>query len=275
MLHTVAVLYNQDKPEAKRAFSPLVRWLKSHKVQVLTHSNDNKLSRAKFAIALGGDGTILRVAKILAPLGVPILGINLGRLGFLAETDLKNLYPTLKMALKSELKVQDRLMLDITISKNRKKPYMRSLAFNDCYLHAGSSNRIVEIEAYINGKFLANYTGDGLILSTPTGSTAYSLAASGPIVSPDLPVILLTPICPHTLAQRPLVVSSKDEIELVLKDCGSSSHIIFSLDGQESIKIHKKDRILVETSKHRVKLLVDPKRNYYEILRTKLKWGER
>jgi len=146
---------------------------------------------------------------------------------------------------------------------------------NDCYLHAGSSGRIIEIETSLNGTYLATYTGDGLIVSTPTGSTAYSLAASGPIVSPQLSVILLTPICPHTLAQRPLLVSCQDKIELKVKECPKEQGVVLALDGQEYVNVKKSERVAVELASKKLRLLVDAERNYYEILRTKLRWGER
>lgn len=274
----IAVLYNPEKPQARKTFLKLLNWLKKNQVQPIINLSNKKINEAEFAIVLGGDGTILRVARVLSPLGVPILGVNLGHLGFLAETDFKNLFPTLKKALNNELKIEERFMFRVSLfrdNRNNSKPFVTSLALNDCYIHAGSSARIIEIETYLNGDYLATYTGDGLIVSTPTGSTAYSLAASGPIVSPELSVILLTPICPHTLAQRPLLISNKDRLELVIKNFPTDQYILFSLDGQENIKIKKETRILVETAPHMVKLVVNPKRNYYKILRTKLRWGER
>ncbi len=246
-------------------------------------AENSTLKSCEFAVVLGGDGTMLRFARALAPVGVPILGVNLGRLGFLAETALTNLQGTLKKALDYKLEIEERLLLQISIfsaAQTRKKNYYQSepqaklLALNDCYLHASSTNRIVEIETSLNGRYLATYSGDGLIVATPTGSTAYSLAASGPIVSPRLPVMLLTPICPHTLTQRPLVISSEDKIELKLSSDARGTFVFLSSDGQHAIKIYKNDRVVIETAPEKAKLLVQPGRSYYEILRTKLKWGE-
>ncbi|MBI2118514.1 MAG: NAD(+)/NADH kinase [Elusimicrobia bacterium] len=285
MSKTIAVFYNPDKPNIKNIHAHLIQWLKKQGVQVITKLSHGDLRCAEFALVLGGDGTILRVARTLAPHGIPILGINLGRLGFLAETDIKDLYKILKKALNQELKIEDRDMLKISVFRGGKNKRAKteildnlvksSLALNDCYIHTGSSSRIIELDAYVNGEFLATYIGDGLIISTPTGSTAYSLAASGPIVVPQLPVMLLTPICPHTLAQRPLLVSSQDHVELVIKNCALSKFIFLSFDGQESVSIQLKDRIRIENASQKLKLLVDPKRSYYQILRTKLRWGER
>ena len=272
MTRRVAVLYNADKPQAKKAVGPLVRWLKKQGVAAVTNLSHPQISQTEFAVVLGGDGTILRVARTLGPLGIPILGVNLGRLGFLAETDFKNLYPTLKKALQSKLAVEERLMLQVAHFRGEKKPSTVSVAFNDCYMHGGS--RIIEIETYLNDEYLTTYVGDGVIVSTPSGSTAYSLAASGPIVSPDVPVVLVTPICPHSLAQRPLVISSRDNLKLKVKHYPGDS-VRLSLDGQEHVKIKQGDTISIEKAPQKAKLLVLPGRNYYEILRTKLRWGER
>lgn len=275
MSQKVAVLYNPEKVEAKKALPSLLRWLKKNWVRTVTGLSRAGLSQVEFAIVLGGDGTILRMARTLAPLGIPILGVNLGRLGFLAETDFKDLYPTLKKALQSQLKIEERMMLQASLFDRQQKRLFSSLALNDCYLHASTNPRVIEIEASLNGEYLATYTGDGLILSTPTGSTAYALAASGPIVSPELPVILITPICPHTLAQRPLLVSSRDRLELSVKASSANPVALFSVDGQASIKVRRGEKIFIEAAAQKLKLLINPKRSYYEILRTKLRWGER
>ena len=287
---SVAVFCNPDKAEAREALRAISAWLRKRGVSAVTRLADPRLKSADFAVTLGGDGTILRVARALSPLGIPILGVNLGRLGFLAETDLKNLFPTLKKALSGQLKMAERHMLRGSLhrcgkkaGRNRKgelptidpkdKPLLTSLALNDCYLHAGVTGRVAEIEAYLNGDYLATYTGDGIIVSTPTGSTAYSLAASGPIVSPALPVLVLTPICPHTLTQRPLLVSARDRLVLVIRRAAQA--IQLSFDGQENAAAREGDCVVIEAAPHKAKLLLNPGRSYYEILRMKLKWGER
>ena len=267
----MAVLYNLEKPQAKKAFRALKTWLKNQGIRVLTSRNDPHIFQAEFAVVLGGDGTILSAARELAPVGVPILAVNLGRLGFLAATEFKDLYPMVKKALKSGLASEERLMIQATVAGKDGKPKLTSLALNDCYLHAGSSSRIVEVETRLNGKFLTTFKGDGVIVSTPSGSTAYSLAAQGPLVSPQLPVILVTPICPHTLSQRPLLVSSEDELELVVGD--STQSMLFSLDGQQNLKVERGTRIHLAAAREKLKLLLNPQRSYYDILRTKLSWG--
>ncbi len=274
MNRKIGLFFNRDKEPARKAFPEILRWLKKRGVDVMSNF-EKGLNQTEFALVLGGDGTILRLARSLAPFGIPILGVNLGRLGFLAETDFSDLYRTLEKALQYKLKIEERLMLEITLELKKGKKSKKSLVLNDCYLHTGPSTRILEIETFLNGEFLATYTGDGLIVSTPTGSTAYSLAASGPIVSPHLPVLILTPICPHTLAQRPLLVSESDRLQLTLKDGNSGGYAFLSLDGQESIRIDEKSSIFIESAPQKLKLLVHPQRSYYDILRKKLRWGER
>ncbi len=271
MLRSVVVYHHPDKPEARKAFAGLSRWLKKKKVSVVSRLNDSRCSSADFAVVLGGDGTILAAARSLAPHGVPILGVNLGRLGFLTTTEYKNLYSIVEKALKGGLKVQERLMIQVRVYGKNGKMSHASLGMNDCYLHAGSSSRIVEIETRLNGEFVTSYKGDGVIISTPTGSTAYSLAAGGPIVSPDLEMMLITPICPHTLSHRPLVVPNDGKLELIITR--SSSPILFAIDGQVNRQLAVGTRVEIKSAEKKLKLLVDPKSNYFEILRTKLNWG--
>ncbi len=272
MNKSVVLYHHPDKPEARKAFLGLKSWLKGKKAGVLTNINDPRCASADFAVVLGGDGTILAAARALAPHGVPILGVNMGRLGFLAGTEVKNLHRMVLLALEGKLKIQERLMLKVTVYGLGKKILHSSLAMNDCYLHAGSSSRIVEVDTKLNGEFVTTYKGDGVIIATPTGSTAYSLAAAGPIVSPDLEVLLVTPICPHTLSQRPLVVSSRGRLELIIRR--SSSPMLFSLDGQVNRELKVGARIEIQTADKKLRLLTDPNSGYFEILRTKLNWGK-
>lgn len=287
MVKRVAVLGNPDKPEVRKAVPVIVRWLKANRIQSVTSLADPRLAQADFAIALGGDGTILGLARTLAPMNLPILAINLGHLGFLAAANFRNLFPVLKRQLKNQLKVEERALLRVTVYRNLprrngkgecpspegRKPALTALALNDCYIHAGAS-RVIEVETYLNDQYVATYNGDGLIVSTPTGSTAYSLAASGPIVAPGLPVLLLTPICPHTLTQRPLLVSDGDRLKLRLGGRKGESAVL-SFDGQDNLRLTERDLVCIETGPDRIRLLQPPEKNYYTILRTKLLWGER
>jgi NAD+ kinase len=277
MITRVAVFGHPDKPEARKAVPVILRWLKSHGISSVTSRTDPRLKEADFAIALGGDGTILSLARTLAPLRVPILAVNLGRLGFLAAADLKQLFPVLKRQLKKQLKLEERSMLKVEVFRTgrggREKPVFKGRALNDCYLHAGAP-RVIEVETDLNDQYLATYNGDGLIVATPTGSTAYSLAASGPIVFPGLPVLLLTPICPHTLTQRPLLVSDRARLSLRVRGLRGAPAVL-ALDGQETFEIKADDRIAVARAPETIRLLQPPEKNYSTILRTKLLWGER
>ncbi|OGR84445.1 MAG: hypothetical protein A2901_08445 [Elusimicrobia bacterium RIFCSPLOWO2_01_FULL_54_10] len=272
MTRRVVVFCNPDKAEAKRAFKSLSAWLKKKGVGIIPHLSDPLCSSADFAVALGGDGTILAAARALAPHRVPILGVNLGRLGFLAATEFKNLKSMVQSALKGDLKVEERLMLRVSVFGKGGKARFSTLAMNDCYLHAGSSSRIVEVETRLNGEFLTVYKGDGVIVSTPTGSTAYSMAAGGPIVSPGLGVLVVTPISPHTLSQRPLLVSDHGRLDLIVKR--SPSSMFFSVDGQVNAKLEQGARVEVRAAEKKLRILVNPKRSYFEILRAKLGWGK-
>lgn len=267
----VAVFYNPDKKQARKAYRALVAWLKARKVPVLSNINDPRVSSAQFAVILGGDGTIIGAARLLAKPRVPILGVNLGHLGFLAATEFNNLYKVVEKALKGKFQAQERSILRVNVLAASGKTVFSSLAVNDCYLHADTRSRIVAVETRLNGEFLTVFKGDGVIVATPTGSTAYSLAAGGPIVSPELPVMVLTPISPHTLSQRPLVVSEKSKMELVIGK--ASSPMLFSVDGQINRVVKPGMRIIVEGAKEKIRVLVNPERTYFEILRTKLRWG--
>ena len=272
MPRRVVVFCNPDKPQAKRAYSALAAWFKRRKVSVIPRLSDPLCRNAEFAVILGGDGTILAAARALVPHGVPILGVNLGRLGFLAATEFKNLYSTVQKALQGRLNIEERLMLDVRVVGKGKKYTLSCLALNDCYLHAGSASRITQVETSLNGEFLTTYKGDGVIVSTPTGSTAYSLAADGPIVSPKLGVLLVTPICPHTLSQRPLVISDRGRLALVVGR--GSSPMLLSVDGQINGKVGPGTSVEVRAADRKLRLLVNPKKSYFGILREKLGWGK-
>jgi NAD+ kinase len=170
------------------------------------------------------------------------------------------------------LDIEERLMLEVRVLGKKKKLSLSCLAMNDCYLHAGSASRITQVEASLNGEFLTTYKGDGVIVATPTGSTAYSLAADGPVVSPQLGVLLLTPICPHTFSQRPLVISDRSRLDLAVGR--DSSPMILSVDGQINRKVEPGTRIEVRAAEKKLRLLVNPKKSYFSILREKLGWGK-
>jgi NAD+ kinase len=265
-LKAVAIFHNSAKPAARRELPRLSRWFRRRGLTVLPPSG---AARADAAVALGGDGTLLSAARRLAPLGVPVLGANLGRLGFLSATDVKRLYGTLAALLAGKLSVSNRMMLSVLPPRKAERP-----ALNDCVIRVRSSARVIRLSAWVDGEYLGTFICDGLIVSTPTGSTAYSLAASGPIVEPELELILLTPICPHSLTQRPVILSPDSALEIAVEDHGRRDEIILSLDGQESFTLRAGDRVRVRRAEDRFRLFTDRKHSYFSTLRQKLKWGE-
>jgi NAD+ kinase len=270
-MKTIALVYNADKPRARHECQRLKRWLKHRGVKTIAGSKvTSAMKNAEFVIAVGGDGTVLGVARQVAKWGIPVLGVNVGRLGFLTATDVGGMFRTISRALASDGRVEVRTMLAITGTARRKKigPY---LALNDCVVRSGASGRVLHVEITLREKLLTSYLGDGLILSTPTGSTAYNLAALGPILYPDLDVILMSPICPHSLMQRPLVMPSFEMINVeVIKP---SAAALLCVDGYVVHSLHAGDRITVRRADDQVKLLMDPDRTYYQVLQSKLKWG--
>jgi NAD+ kinase len=268
----VALVYNVDKPRARHEWLRLKRWLQQHKVKVITGSKVTRaMKNSDFVVAVGGDGTVLSTARQVARWGIPVLGVNVGRLGFLAATEVGAMFRTLSRVLSGESRVELRTMLSITGVAKKKKfgPY---LALNDGVIRSGASGRVLQLQAMVRGRPLASYAGDGLIIATPTGSTAYNLAASGPILYPDLDVLLLCPICPHSFVQRPLVMPTFEIVEVeVLRP---SPPAILCVDGLVTQTLHPGDRIEVRRAEVQAKLLIDPDRTYYQVLQNKLKWGE-
>jgi NAD+ kinase len=267
----VAVVYNPNKERAREEWLRLQRWLKSRRIAVIGGTRITTGMRdADFVIALGGDGTVLRVARAMSRWNVPVLGVNVGRLGFLAATEVGATYRTLTRILAGQGRIENRLMLTVTARIGGKKlgPW---LALNEAVVRSGATGRILIVSAGIQGRPLATYNGDGIIVSTPTGSTAYSLAASGPIVHPDVEVLLLTPICPHSLFQRPLVIPTSEIVELKVE--GPNASAVLSLDGQVNHPLSPGDEVQIRLASERVPLLMDPDRSFYQVLQSKLKWG--
>jgi NAD+ kinase len=220
-------------------------------------------------ITLGGDGTILSAARTVGAAGTPIFGVNLGKLGFLAEFAPDELQQAVENVLAAKFNIEERLVLEATTPS---LPNQTLFAINDIVVDKSRSPRVIDIETYINGTFAVTYRGDGLIISTPTGSTAYALSNNGPIVSPTAHVIGITPIAPHTLSGRPLVVPDTDTIRVVAHS--SSNELLLSADGQAAGVFHPPIEIFIRKASHTLKLVKRVDRSYYEILRAKLLWGK-
>lgn len=273
-MKTVGIIFNPDKKRARDDVKDLSSFFRKKKCRpVAIPSNDKKIPEMDFAVTLGGDGTMLKASRLLAPAGIPVLGVNMGSLGFLAETTPEESKTVLSDIIDGKFRIEERMMLDIMLKTKSEK--IQEIALNDCIIHSGMNGRVINIRACINDEFLADYVSDGLIISTPTGSTAYSLAASGPIVHPQLALFVLTPICPHTLTQRPLIISTSHVLTFIVDIRKRQEVPVVSVDGQINYTLKSGDQIIVAASPRPLKLIVNPKRKYFQVLRAKLKWGER
>jgi NAD+ kinase len=229
------------------------------------------LEKSDAVITLGGDGTILRVAGDAARAGIPVFGVNVGRLGFMTAVGINRVYSVLDDWLKGGWPVGERLMLEVQLP-GMKKSY---LALNDAVLRIGSVTRVTRISAAIEHEDLGLFTGDGVIVATPTGSTAYSMSAHGPVVHPEVEALILTPICAHSFSQRPVVFPAGDTLELRVEDHRKGNDVQLCLDGQRVIPLKSGDVVRITGADRRLKLFQDPKLNYFGMLREKLLWGAR
>jgi NAD+ kinase len=278
---SVGVVARGASREAARTATELVDWLRRRGIQPALDADTLKTSRLKdlptykpgeqydLVVVLGGDGTLLSVARSVSP-EVPILGVNLGRLGFLTEVSRPELYPSLVKLLRGDYHIEERSLFDVELRRGRKTTG-RFRAFNDVVIAKSALAQIIDLELRIDGNLMARYRSDGLIISTPNGSTAYNLSAGGPIVYPALPVALLTPICPHTLSLRPIVVPDSKPIQVILET--KKAEVFLTVDGQEGSKIDHRDTVLVKRSTSAALLVRVNGQTFYDNLRERLKWG--
>jgi NAD+ kinase len=272
-----------QEPKAAEMVRWLAPWLKQRRKKVLVEdgvvrgagvscTKKQLAAKADLIISLGGDGTLLNIAPLVERPDVPILGVNLGGLGFITEVAVDELESALAKTLEGDYEVEKRMTLEVRVNtKNGKLRKFRVL--NDAVIAKGARSRIIDLETYVGDDYLCTYRADGLIISTPTGSTAYSLAAGGPILEPALGAIILSPICPHTLTNRPIVVPNKSTIQVTLRSFGDT--VILIPDGQPGVRLNNGDQVEARDFGLPVSLIKLPSRSYYEILRNKLKWGER
>ena len=224
-----------------------------------------------FALVLGGDGTLLSAARALAHEDVPILGVNLGSLGFLTEVPLTEMYTTLDAVDAGHCPVEERSVLDCTLFREYEE-IGHYFALNDVVVNKSAISRLIDFDLLIDGAFVFSYKADGVIIATPTGSTAYSLAAGGPVMMPSVGSFVVTPVCPHALTHRPLVVPDKAQIELRVET--TQEEAFLSIDGQIGMPVKQGDRVLCHRAEHSVKLM-RVRRTFFDVLRNKLKWGQR
>jgi NAD+ kinase len=282
----IGIVSKPKKAEIREIVPQLVEWLRERDIEVsfdketgsILESSEKCLTRNELPgkvdllIVLGGDGTLLAAARALYRHEVPIFAVNLGDLGFLTVITRDELYPALEGVLSGNYRSERRVQIEGELVR-ADEVLSTFRALNDVVLNKGAIARIQDFEVYADGEFISNYKSDGLIVSTPTGSTAYSLAAGGPVVSPSVEAFIVTPICAHTLTNRPLVLRDSAHIEIVVKSQREAAYL--TVDGQVGIATHSEDIIRVRKSDSFVELIQPPERNYYEILRQKLKWGER
>ena len=285
-MQRIGIAAKPKKPEAEPILRTLVAWLRDHGREVLLDQEAAGIcpevgpglprslvvATADLVIVLGGDGTLLSVARLIGSREVPILGVNLGGLGFLTEVTLDELFPTLEAVLRDQYSLSRRLTLTVRVLRGGEL-VAGFEALNDAVINKTALSRIVDLETHVNGEYVATFRADGLILSTPTGSTAYCLAAGGPIIYPTLPALVIIPICPHTLTNRPLVVPDSAVVEIIQGSEGEDVHL--TVDGQVGVDLRYRDVVAVQRSTRSIALVKSPKLNYFDLLRTKLKWGER
>jgi NAD+ kinase len=226
----------------------------------------------EMVIVLGGDGTMLGAARLVSEKGIPILGINLGGLGFITEVHKEEIYEALESILNDECPTEERMMLTAELVRRGKSQGKHS-ALNDIVVNKGALATMLDLECRVNDVYVTHFKTDGLIVSTPTGSTAYSLSSGGPILYPTLNNIVLTPICPHTLTNRPIVLPDDVEVSIMLQSASES--VLLTYDGQVAEQVLEGDEVIVKKSPHVTKLLMPCGRDHFQVLRTKLKWGER
>jgi NAD+ kinase len=282
----IGIISKPKKTEIREVVPSLIQWLRERQVEVfidretgaLLESAEKALTRNEMPgqvdllVVLGGDGTLLAAARSLNRKPVPILAVNLGGLGFLTVITKEELYPTLELVLAGNFKTEHRVQIEGELVR-ADEVISSFLALNDVVLNKGAIARILDFDVLVNGRFISTFKSDGLIVSTPTGSTAYSLAAGGPIVTPTVEAFVVTPICAHTLTNRPLVLPDSVQIEVVVKSQREVAYL--TVDGQVGIATHSEDTVRLRKASSSVELIQPPVKDYFEILRQKLKWGER
>ena len=277
LVRSVAIISKKHKQTAWDAAQDLKRWLADRGVEAVHLENEPEPNVPPLPpdtagiVVMGGDGTLLSVARHYVSLDVPILGVNVGGLGFLTEISLNELYPSMEQVLAGKYQVEERMLLIARLYRQGGVSWEKHF-LNDAVINKGALARIVELTTWIDGEYLTTYRADGLIVSTPTGSTAYTLSAGGPIVYPTLRHIILIPICPFTLSNRPIILPDNATVGVTFEEWVQDAYL--TLDGQEGLALHQEDRVEMSVAPHNLKLILSPHRSYFEILRTKLGWGE-
>ena len=279
-------IFCKQKPNVDaKIVSKLTAWLESKSCTVYLEpdtahligktpllSKEDVAAYTDLLIVLGGDGTLLNVAGIAHPHEVPILGVNLGSLGFLTETTMEDLYPTLEKVLDKKCEIENRMLLNASVLRDGKNIEDFNV-LNDIVINKGALARILNLKVFVDDQYMTSYRADGLIIASPTGSTAYSLSAGGPIIHPSMHALVLSPICPFALTNRPIVVPDSSVIKVQLTTRNSEEDVRITLDGQTGYSIKSGDILEAKKADTPVKLIQAPGKNYYQLLRKKLHWG--
>jgi NAD+ kinase len=285
----IGVVIKPHQQDALKTICQLVEWLAERDIKLIggpevereriehetgcaieTIESERLAANVDLMVVLGGDGTMIATARMLGDSEVPVLGINYGSLGYLAEFKMEEMFPALESILEGDYRLDRRVMLAAEQFRGTKL-LLHSRVLNDVVINKSALARIIEIEASLNGQFVNSFRADGLIVSTPTGSTAYNLSAGGPVIYPSMNAVVITPICPFTLSNRPIVVPDDALIELSLKT--PDEEVSLTLDGQVGYSLEVGDRVLIRKSRTTFNLIQPSNRNYFEVLRDKLRWG--
>ncbi len=284
-MHTIGVVVKRERAQALELARELIEWSRQHDIRVLVErenaaqlgcsggtSKAEMIATADLIVVFGGDGTLLSVARVMRERAVPILGVNLGHFGFLTAITADELMPMMGRIVAGDFEVEQRMTLDVALRRDG-VVLTRHQVLNDAVITKGALARIIDLETTVNDQYLGIYKADGLIVTTPTGSTAYSLSAGGPIVHPSVGVIVLSPICPHTLTHRPLVLPDTAVVTVTVRS--EHEDVVLTLDGQEGIPLRNDDVVEVCKGRSNVPLVQSGTRHYFDVLRSKLRWGER
>ena len=296
MIRTVGIISKPRREDIAAVVPQLLEWLRAHSLEVFydeetagcigdapagaraaktsgrVQPREQLAGKVDLLVVLGGDGTLLAAARSMGEHAVPILPVNLGGLGFLTSVTLEELYPILEQVFADQHRISERVLLQAEVLRGG-KVIERQRALNDAVLNKAALARMIDLDLHIDGGYVCSYKADGLIISTPTGSTAYSLAAGGPIIYPVVEAFVITPICPHTLTNRPLVIPNTSRIELDFR--AGDETVFLTLDGQVGVELKHGDRVVVTQASTKLRLVRPARKTYFEILRNKLKWGER
>lgn len=276
----IGLVVKEDR-KAMRKADELEKWLRARKVDVIRKEYlppngivPGKIQKAPAGLfcvfVLGGDGTFLSAVRWIGNRNIPVLGIKFGEVGFLAETSEESLFAAAEAVLNKKFTTSPRMRLHVRVLRNGKE-IASGKVLNDVVINKGALARLAHIETYINDHYLTTFRADGLIVSTPTGSTAYSLAAGGPVIHPSVPAIIMTPICPFTLTNRPLIVTDSSVIKIKLEK--QSSHIMLTFDGQQGMEIGRKDLLVIQKEARPVNMIIIPGQDYFDVLKTRLRWS--